>query len=132
MLTDLALVLLFVVVGGAFAASEIALVSLRESQLSGLARRGRRGRRVAELAADSNRFLSTVQIGVTVAGFFSASYGGVTLAPTVAPVLEGWGVPAGAAEVIGLVGVTLGIAYLSLVLGELVPKRLALQRAEAT
>jgi putative hemolysin len=128
---NVALVLLFVLVGGVFAATEIALVSLRDSQIRALSERGRRGARVAHLAADPNRFLAAVQIGVTVAGFFSAAFGAATLADDVAPVLEGWGLSQAAAQTTALVTITLVVAYLSLVLGELVPKRLALQRAEA-
>jgi putative hemolysin len=128
-LANFGLVLFFVLLGGAFAATEIALVSLRDSQLSSLERRGARGARVAQLARDPNRFLAAVQIGVTVAGFFSAAYGGSTLAPDLAAHLESLGLSSEAAETIALVLVTLVIAYLSLVLGELVPKRLALQKA---
>jgi putative hemolysin len=124
------LVVLFVLVGGVFAAAEIALVSLRESQLQQLERRGSRGMRVAELGRDPNRFLSAVQIGVTVAGFFSAAYGASSIAPDVAPLFTALGLERGAAEAVALVLMTLVIAYLSLVFGELVPKRLALQRAE--
>lgn len=126
---NLGLVVLFVLVGGVFAATELALVSLRESQVAQLERTGTRGARVAAIARDPNRFLSAVQIGVTVAGFFSAAYGGSTLAPDVAPYVERLGVSADAADTIALVVMTLLIAYLSLVLGELAPKRLALQRA---
>mgnify|MGYP001178229141 CR=1 FL=1 len=127
-LINLGLVLVFVVIGGIFAATELALVSLRESQLSALERRGERGARVADVARDPNRFLAAVQIGVTVAGFLSAAYGGSTLAPDLAPYLERLGLGPGAAETTALVALTLLIAYLSLVLGELVPKRLALQK----
>ncbi|KGN42159.1 hemolysin family protein [Knoellia aerolata] len=123
------LVLLFVLVGGVFAATEMALVSLRETQLGAMERSGARGAKVAKLARDPNTFLAAVQIGVTVAGFLSAAYGATTIAPDVAPLLEGAGVPEGAAETVALVLMTFVIAYLSLVLGELVPKRLALQRA---
>jgi putative hemolysin len=128
-LLNLGLVVLFVLVGGVFAATEIALVSLRDSQLSHLERTSARGVKVAAVARDPNRFLAAVQIGVTVAGFFSAAYGGSTLAPDLAPYLERLGLPEGAADATALVVMTLLIAYLSLVLGELVPKRLALQRA---
>ncbi|WP_159798752.1 hemolysin family protein [Puerhibacterium puerhi] len=124
-----ALVLVFVLVGGVFAGTELALVSLREGQIAELDKRGGRGRRVASVARDPNRFLAAVQIGVTVAGFFSAAYGASTLAPDFAPLLEGIGLPAGLASTLSLVVLTLVIAYLSLVLGELVPKRIALQRA---
>ena len=128
-LLNLGLVVLFVLVGGVFAATEIALVSLRDSQLNHLERTSARGAKVAAVARDPNRFLAAVQIGVTVAGFFSAAYGGSTLAPDLAPYLERLGLPEGAADATALVVMTLLIAYLSLVLGELVPKRLALQRA---
>ncbi|HEX6601475.1 MAG TPA: CNNM domain-containing protein, partial [Solirubrobacterales bacterium] len=102
-LVNFALVLLFVLVGGVFAATEIALVSLRESQLSALDRTGARGARVADVARDPNRFLAAVQIGVTVAGFFSAAYGGSTLAPDLAPTLEHLGLAETAAETTALV-----------------------------
>ncbi|MBB5155748.1 hemolysin family protein [Saccharopolyspora phatthalungensis] len=128
---NLGLVLLFVLFGGYFAAAEIALVSLRESQVRKLAGRDRRGARVAKLRADSNRFLSAVQIGVTFAGFFASSYGGATIAVRLEPVLAGWGLPIGLAASLALVLVTLFVSYLSLVLGELAPKRLALQKTEA-
>jgi putative hemolysin len=128
-LVNLGLVVAFVLVGGVFAATELALVSLRESQLTQLEQRGSRGARVASVARDPNRFLAAVQIGVTVAGFFSAAYGGSTLAPDVAPYLADLGLSDDAADTVALVVMTLLIAYLSLVLGELAPKRLALQRA---
>ena len=129
-IVNLALVLAFILVGGVFAGTEIALVSLREGQISALESRGARGQRVAAVARDPNRFLAAVQIGVTVAGFFSAAYGASTLAPDFAPVLERLGLGGEAAETVALILLTLFIAYLSLVLGELVPKRLALQRSQ--
>lgn len=128
-LINLVLVVGFILVGGVFAGTEIALVSLREGQINALESRGVRGARVAGVARDPNRFLAAVQIGVTVAGFFSAAYGASTLAPDFAPVLEHAGLGSDAADTLSLVLLTLFIAYLSLVLGELVPKRLALQRA---
>ncbi|MFP5072571.1 hemolysin family protein [Pseudonocardia nantongensis] len=128
---NLALVLLFVLIGGFFAAAEIALVTLRAGQVSAMAERGRRGERVARLRGDSNRFLSAVQIGVTFAGFFASSYGGATIAVRLEPVLAGWGLPLAIASTAALVLVTALVSYLSLVVGELVPKRLALQSPEA-
>lgn len=127
---NLALVLVFVLIGGFFAAAEIALVALREGQVNRMAEQSRRGARVAALRADSNRFLSAVQIGVTFAGFFASSYGGATIAVRIQPALEGWGLPVGIAATLALIVVTALVSYLSLVLGELVPKRLALQRSE--
>lgn len=128
--TDIVLVLLLILVGGFFAAAEIAMVSLRESQVRRLAGRGRRGARAARLARDPNRFLSAVQIGVTVATMLSAAVGADTLARELLPAVRGWGVPGSVAAPLALVLVTLVISYFSLVLGELVPKRIALQRAE--
>ena len=129
---NIALVLAFILLGGVFAASEIALVSLRESQIKALAERGGSGLTVARLASNSNRFLSAVQVGVTLAGFFSASFGAAQIAPVLAAALERSGMQEGPAYVVAFVGTTLAIAYLSLVLGELVPKRLALMAAERT
>ena len=129
-LTNLLLVLGFILVGGVFAGTEIALVSLRDGQINAIAEKGPRGARVARVARDPNRFLAAVQIGVTVAGFFSAAYGASTLAPDFAPVLERAGLGESAASTASVILLTLFIAYLSLVLGELVPKRLALQRSQ--
>ncbi|MFI7495833.1 hemolysin family protein [Kocuria sp. M4R2S49] len=128
-LVNVLLVLLFVGVGGVFAGTEMAIVSLRESQVRRIERSGRKGARTAVLVRDPNLFLSAVQIGVTVAGFFSSAYGASTLAPDVAPLLERAGLSTAAAGTTALIGMTLVIAYLSLVLGELVPKRLAMQHS---
>ena len=128
LLLNIALVVAFVLIGGVFAATEMALVTLRESQLNAISARGRRGEKVAALARNPNTFLSAVQIGVTVAGFASAAYGATSIAPSVAPLFVAWGVDAAPALTIATILLTLVIAYLSLVLGELVPKRLAIQR----
>jgi putative hemolysin len=127
-LVNFLLVLFFVLLGGVFAGTEMALVSLRESQLRKMEKSGKRGARIAALAGNPNRFLSTVQIGVTLSGFFSAAYGASTIAPDVEPILENLGLGS-AAEPVAFIGMTLLVAYLSLVLGELVPKRLAMQSA---
>ncbi|GAB3042638.1 hemolysin family protein [Sediminivirga luteola] len=131
LLVNVLLVVLFVLIGGVFAATEMALVTLRDSQVDALATRGKRGSKVATLARSPNTFLSAVQIGVTVAGFFSAAYGASSIAPSVAPVLMRAGVPETVAGTAATIVLTLLIAYLSLVLGELVPKRLAIQRNAA-
>lgn len=128
LLWNIALVFVFVLVGGVFAATEMALVTLRESQITAIGLRGRRGAKVAALARNPNTFLSAVQIGVTVAGFASAAYGATSIAPSLAPLFEMWGAAPALALTIATVVLTLLIAYLSLVLGELVPKRLAIQR----
>jgi len=129
-LRDAGLILLFILTSGLFVAAELALVSLREGQLRTLAARGKRGQRVADLAAEPNRFLAAVQIGVTVTGFLSAAFGAATLGKRLAPRLESWGLSSGAASALAIICVTLVISYVSIVLGELVPKRLALQRSE--
>lgn len=128
---NLALISLFVLLGGFFAAAEIALVSLRQSQVHRLEDLGRRGAGVARLKSDPNRMLSAVQVGVTFTGFFASSYGGATLAVRLEPPLVGWGLPVGVATTVALVLVTAFVSYLSLVFGELAPKRLALQKPEA-
>ena len=127
---DLLLVALFILVGGVFAATEIALVSLRESQARALAANGRRGARVAHLMSDPNRFLAAVQVGVTLAGFLSAAFGAARLAKPVTELLVDAGLKEGLANTLSLLVVTLIISYFSLVFSELAPKRLALQRAE--
>ena len=129
---NIVLVLFFILLGSFFAAAEIALVSLRESQVERLSQRGRRGRTLASLVRDPNRFLAAVQVGVTLAGFISAGFGASQIAPALVPRLESWGLSEGWASAISFIGVTIVIAYISLVIGELVPKRIALQRAEST
>lgn len=125
------MVFVFVIIGGIFAASELALVSLREGQLRRMERESKAGRRVADLARDSGTFLSAVQIGVTFAGFFSSAFGASTIAPTLVPVIEDIGIPPSISATVALVIMTLIVSYLSLVLGELVPKRIALVRNES-
>jgi putative hemolysin len=123
-------VLLLIVIESLFVATELALVSLRESQISAMRDRGRRGERVATLASDPNRFLSAVQIGVTTTSLLSSAFGAVTLSDHAASGLRSVGVSHDLASVIGFLGVTLVIAYVTLVIGELAPKRIALQRTE--
>lgn len=123
-------VLLFTLIGGMFSASEMALVSLRQTQIDDMAKRSAAGQTVARLTADSNRFLSAVQVGVTIAGFFSASFGASQIAPEIAPWFTGMGMSDSGASTAAFIIVTIVIAYLSIVFGELVPKRIALQSAE--
>lgn len=138
-LGNIALIFLFIIVGGVFAAAEMALVSLREAQIKQMAQRGKRGQSIARLTSNPNRFLSAVQIGVTLAGFLSASFGGATLSGELAPVLVGIGIPEqltlfggtlAFAETLALILITILISYFSIVLSELTAKRLAMQRSE--
>jgi len=127
---DLAIVAGLIVLASLFVAAEIALISLRESQIRQIAGRGKRGARVAKLAENPNRFLAAAQVGVTVCGFLSAALGAEKLGGYVIPWLESNGFSKGTSTTLSIIGVTLVIAYFSLVFGELVPKRLALFRSE--
>lgn len=125
------MVLLFTIIGGVFAAAETALISLRDSQVKKLSTtKGRRGKRLEKLMENPSRFLGAVQVGVTLAGFLSAGYGASRLVPIFSPFLGDLGLSENFSETIAFVFGTLLIAYISLVIGELTPKRLALQHAE--
>jgi putative hemolysin len=124
---EIGLVLLLVVINAGFAGSEVALISLREGQLRRLEREGGTGRLVAQLARDPNQFLSTIQIGITLAGFLASAAAAVSLAEPLIPLLGFLGRAAGPAAV---VLVTVVLTYVTLVVGELAPKRIALQRSE--
>ncbi len=128
---DVVVVLALIVLEGLFAAAEMALVTLREGQIRTLAEKGWRGRRLRMLLSDPNRFLASVQIGVTLTALLASAFGAVTLVDSAASALRSAGLASGAAEVLGFVAVTLVITYVTLVVGELAPKRLAIQRAEA-
>jgi putative hemolysin len=131
-LLNVGIVLLLILIEGLFVAAEMALVSLRESQVRALAETGRRGAAVAKLVSDPNRFLSAVQIGVTSTALLSSAFGAITLSETAKHALEhhGWG--KGLAGAVAIIGVTLIISFVTLVVGELAPKRLALQRGVRT
>ena len=129
-LGNIAIVFLLILLGSLFVAAEIALISLRESQIKQLALRGKRGARVATLAENPNRFLAAAQVGVTFCGFLSAALGADRLGIYVEPELIKLGLSEGVATLVSLIGITIVIAYFSLVFGELVPKRLALFRTE--
>jgi len=134
LIADLLLVLLFIIVAGLFVAAEISLISLRESQLRQMEAAGvkqKRTQRLVKLTRDPNRFLAAAQVGVTFCGFLSAALGSERIGSNfVIPLLERWGLSSGVSTVISVVFVTSIIAYISLVIGELVPKRLALYRTE--
>jgi putative hemolysin len=121
------LVAVLVLLNAAFAGSELALVSLREGQLQRLESRGGAGIVLARLARDPSRFLATIQIGITLAGFLASASAAVALAEPLEGPLEFLG---GAAEPAAIVVVTLVLSYVTLVFGELAPKRVAMQRAE--
>jgi len=124
------LILLLVAIQGIFVAAELALVSLRESQIRQLALRGKRGQLIAKLTSNPNLFLSVAQVGVTLSGFLAAAFGADKLSDDLVPQLERLGLSSGVADTLSLVLITIVISYVSIVVGELTAKRLALQRAE--
>jgi putative hemolysin len=126
---EIALILVLMVANGFFAASEIAVVSARRGRLEQRAERGEHGAAVAlGLAESPNRFLSTVQVGITVISTLAAAFGGASLAEAIAePLMPLLGA---SAPSVALAIVVVLISYFSLIIGELVPKRLALQNAE--
>jgi len=130
-LSSIAIVLGLIVLGGIFVAAEIALISLRDSQVKQISGKGKRGARVAKLTGNPNRFLAAVQVGITLCGFLSAALGAEQLGVYVIPRLESLGLSAASSEIISIIGITLVIVYISLVFGELVPKRLALYKTES-
>ncbi len=128
---EIILILLLVIANGIFALSEIAIVSSRRARLQQRAEQGDLGAKAAlELARDPSRFLSTVQIGITLVGIFAGAFGGATVAEAIAVGLEDVPRLAPYGDAIGLAVVVIGVGYLSLVVGELVPKRLALSNPE--
>lgn len=126
-LWELGLVAVLIAINALFSGSEIALITLRPAQVQRLSLRGRGGRALARLAADPNRFLATIQVGITLAGFLASAAAAVSLAQPLVPMLAFLG---GAANVVAILIITLVLTYFTLVFGELAPKRIALQHPE--
>ncbi|WP_043621597.1 hemolysin family protein [Nonomuraea candida] len=124
---QLALVVVLVILNAIFAGSELALISLREGQLRRLEQRGQGGKLLVRLARDPNQFLATIQLVITLSGFLASATAAVTLAQPLVPLL---GFLGGAADAVAIVLVTIVLTFLTLVFGELAPKRVAMQRAE--
>lgn len=128
---ELAAVLFLILLNGFFAMSELAVVSARKIRLQQMAEEGRRGAAVAlALQEDPSRFLSTVQIGITLIGVINGAVGGATLAARLGPWIDGLHGMEGYGQEVALALVVIAITYLSLIAGELVPKRIALNNAE--
>lgn len=128
---ELFIIILLTLANGFFSGAEIAIVSARRSRLETLAAGGNNAAAKAlQLAENPDRFLATVQIGITLIGTFSAAFGGARIGDILANALRQIDFLAPSAEAIALAIVITGLTYLSLVLGELVPKRLALRGAE--
>ncbi len=129
--TEIAIVLFLTVLNGVLAMSELAVVSARPARLKVLAEQGSRGAETAlRLASDPGRFLSTVQIGITLVGVLSGAFSGATLGARLSSWLEVQGFSEAAADALGVGTVVVLITYLSLIVGELVPKQVALRNAE--
>lgn len=125
--TEILIILLLLLANGLFALSEIAIVSARKSRLQQQAEEGDQGAAAALALSESpTRFLSTVQVGITLIGILSGAFGGATLAEQIAAAVSAVPVLVPYSEAIGIVVVVLSITYLSLVIGELVPKRIAM------
>lgn len=130
---ELGTVVVLILVNGFFAMSELAVVSARRARLQALEATGLKGAKVArELADNPGRFLSSVQIGITLVGVLAGAFGGATLAERLGGWLETVGTGHELAQTLSVALVVLGIAYLSLIVGELVPKQLALADPERT
>ncbi len=128
---DLGIILALVMLNGFFAMSELAIVSARKARLQGLAKNGRAGAQIAlDLAAEPGRFLSAVQIGITLIGILAGAYSGATLGGPVGDRLDRLGIEPGLAQSLGFGIVIVLTTYASLVIGELVPKQFALRNPE--
>ena len=131
MLAELSIILALILLNGALAMSELAVVSSRPARLRPMVDAGSRGAASAlKLAEDPGRFLSTVQIGITAVGVLSGAFSGATLGPRLAAALVDAGVSAQTAERLGVGAVVVALTYLSLIVGELVPKQIALKNPE--
>ncbi|MBC7982262.1 MAG: HlyC/CorC family transporter [Candidatus Obscuribacterales bacterium] len=129
--TQILVIVGLVLLNGFFSMSEMALVSSKRARLQAAAERGSSGAKVAlQLLADPTNFLSAVQVGITLIGILTGVYSGATFAQHLATVLGGWGVPLRYADDSAYALVVTAVTFLSLILGELVPKRVALSNAE--
>jgi putative hemolysin len=128
---EILVIVLLLLTNGIFSMSEMAIVSARKTRLQQLAETGNRYAQLTlKLADDPNKFLSTVQIGITLIGILSGAFGGATLAKMIATWLGTFPSIEPYSEAIGVAAVVIVVTYLSLIIGELVPKRLALNNAE--
>lgn len=131
MLTEISIVVLLTILNGVLAMSELAVVSSRAVRLKVMAEQGNRGAAQAiKLAEDPGRFLSSVQIGITLVGVLSGAFSGATLGARLSAWLLSMGLPEGWADGLGVGSVVVAITYLSLIVGELVPKQIALRAPE--
>ncbi|MCU0855783.1 MAG: hemolysin family protein, partial [Rhodobacteraceae bacterium] len=129
---EILIVFALTLVNGVLAMSELAIVSSRPARLKVMADSGSRGAAIAiRLAADPGKFLSSVQIGITLVGVLAGAFSGATLGVRLAEALAAAGMSRGLSQTLGVGGVVVAITYLSLIFGELVPKQIALRAPEA-
>lgn len=130
MITDIVIILLLILLNGFFAMSEIAVVSAKSTYLDTARKQGSKGAEAAiNLKADPDSFLSSVQVGITLIGIINGAYGGSTLSTYLVPFLSKYAISAPYAETIAIIVVVFIITYLSIVIGELVPKTIALNNS---
>ncbi len=128
---EILIVLFLVLLNAVLAAAELSIVSSRPARLKSMAEKGQRGAKAAmKLREEPGRFLSTVQIGITLIGILAGAFSGASLGAQMDEVLHAAGVPSGVAGPLAYAIVVAAITYVSLIVGELVPKRLALQNPE--
>ncbi len=128
---ELLIIALLILLNGLFSMSETALISARKTRLEQESKRGSKAARTAlEIAGNPDSFLSTIQIGITLIGILTGLYSGASFAASFAGILQGYGVPAAYSHEIAQVTIVVIVTYLSIVIGELVPKRIALTCAD--
>lgn len=132
-MNELVVIVILILINGVLAMSEIAIISVRKSYLSSEVKRGSKAAKIAlRLSNDPDKFLSTVQIGITVIGILTGIYSGSVLATDFAVVLAGWGVSASYADTLSQAIIVISVTYTTLIFGELVPKRIGMSIAEQT
>lgn len=128
---EIFIILLLILLNGVFAMSEVALISARKSNLRIRAAQGSKSaRRALELAEDPDKFLSTVQIGITLIGILTGIFSGAAFAAQLGSVIAGWGVSVGTANAVAQIVIVAVVTYVTIVFGELVPKRIGMNAAE--
>lgn len=129
---EIFIILLLILLNGLFSMSEVALISARKSSLTADARKGSRtAKNVLNLTERPNKFLSTVQIGITLIGILTGLYSGDSIACKFSDILEGWGIAEKIAQPVAQVTIVIAVTYLTIVIGELVPKRLGMGSPES-
>lgn len=129
-MTEIIIILILILLNGIFAMSEIAIISARKGSLSTAAKKGNKAAKTAlKLANGPDRFLSTIQIGITLIGILTGIYSGKTLAISLGDVFERWGISNNYSEVMAQALIVIIVTFLSIIFGELVPKRIGLSAA---